>query len=193
MTVFREEDIIHADETVLRVLKRDGKQVDRQSRCCMFCSGKGSERKMYLYLYHPTRSAKVVEDVLDNYCSYLQTDGYSVYNAAVNAKRLGCLSHARCKWVECLPRNEVYEQRLKHAKPLLERYWKLLKSISAVGGTNLDKAVNYSLNSKKGLETFLLDGKLELTNNRAELAVKPFVMGRKIGCSSTPTRRQTQV
>ena len=64
-------------------------------------------------------------------------------------------------------------------KPLLESYWELFGSISAVGGSNLDKAVNYSLNNRRELETFLLDGRLELTNNRAERAVKPFVMGRK--------------
>ena len=210
MTVLQSENIIHADETVLRVLKRDGKQVDGQSRCWVFCSGKDSEHKMSLYLYHPTRSAKVVEEVLGGYSGYLQTDGYSAYNAAINATRLGCWSHARRKWAECLPKgiedknskaaqalelveqifaedkrleampeDEVYEQRLKHVKPLLERYWELLGSISAVGGSNLDKAVNYSLNNKKELETFLLDGRLELTNNRAERAVKPFVMGRK--------------
>ena len=210
MTLLQSEDIIHADETVLRVLKRDGKQVDGQSRCWVFCSGKDSEHKMALYLYHPTRSAKVVEDVLGNYGGYLQTDGYSAYNAAVNATRLGCWSHARRKWVECLPKgiedknskaaqalalveqiftedkrlesmpeDEVYAQRLEHIKPLLECYWELLGSISAVGGSNLDKAVNYSLNNKKELENFLLDGRLELTNNRAERAVKPFVMGRK--------------
>ena len=129
---------------------------------------------------------------------------------SANAIRLGCWSHARRKWVECLPKgiedknskaaqalelveqifaedkrleglpeDEVYEQRLKYTKPLLERYWELLGSISAVGGSSLDKAVNYSLNNKKELEAFLLDGRLELTNNRAERAVKPFVMGRK--------------
>ena len=38
---------------------------------------------------------------------------------------------------------------------------------------------NYSLNNKNELEAFLLDGRLELTNNRAERAVKPFVMDRK--------------
>ena len=210
MTLLLKEDIIHADETVLRVLKRDGKQVDGQSRCWVFCSGKDSKRKMVLYLYYPTRSAKVVEQVLGKYAGYLQTDGYAAYNAAVNVTRLGCWSHARRKWVECLPKgiedknskaaqvlelveqifaedkrleglpkDKVYEQRLERIKPLLERYWELLGNISAVGGSNLDKAVNYSLNNRKELETFLLDGRLELTNNRAERAVKPFVMGRK--------------
>lgn len=39
--------------------------------------------------------------------------------------------------------------------------------------------MNYSLNNKIVLETFMVDGWLELTNNRAERVIKPFVMGRK--------------
>lgn len=165
---------------------------------------------MSLYLYHPTRSAKVVDDNLGSYSGYLQTDGYSAYNAAVNAIRLGCWSHSRRKWIECLPKgiddknsktaqalelveqifaedkrlgalsiDEIYDKWLERIKPILERYWALLGSISANGGSNLDKAVNYSLNNKKELKAFLLDGRLELTNNRAERAIKPFLTGRK--------------
>lgn len=70
---------------LLRVLKFDGKQVDGQSRCWVFCSRKDSERKIVLYLYYPIRSAKVVEQVLSKYVGYLQTDVY----AAVNTTRLG--------------------------------------------------------------------------------------------------------
>ncbi len=39
--------------------------------------------------------------------------------------------------------------------------------------------MNYSLNQRKQLETTLLDSRLELTNNLAERAIKPFVVGRK--------------
>ena len=46
-------------------------------------------------------------------------------------------------------------------------------------GSALYKAVNYSLGNKRELEGFLADGRLELTNNRAERAVKPFVIARK--------------
>lgn len=41
------------------------------------------------------------------------------------------------------------------------------------------KAINYALGQKKSLMTFLEDPRLELTNNAAERAVKPFVIGRK--------------
>ena len=40
-------------------------------------------------------------------------------------------------------------------------------------------AVNYALNQKDTFMTFLESPKLELSNNAAERAVKPFVIGRK--------------
>ena len=41
------------------------------------------------------------------------------------------------------------------------------------------KAVSYAIKQKENLITYLEDGRLELTNNRAERAIKPFVIGRK--------------
>ena len=204
------EDIIHADETELRVLKRDGQQVDSVSRMWVFCSGCHSEHKMSLYFHHATRSGKVVEQVLGDYSGYLQTDGYSAYNAAVNATRIGCWAHARRLWVKCLPKGvssadskavqafeaiekifeaekrfvdvpleQIGEERRKTLKPLLDDYWNILAGISPVGGSGIDKAVTYSINQKEYLENVLLDNRIELTNNLAERAIKPFVIGRK--------------
>lgn len=204
------EDIIHADETELRVLKRDGQKVDSQSRMWVFCSGKHSGHKMSLYYHHATRSGKVAKDILVNYSGYLQTDGYSAYNAAEKAVRIGCWAHARRHWVKCLPKgvnnadskaaqafeaieaifkaekrfvdmplDQIGEQRRKELKPLLEKYWNVLVGISPVGGSNIEKAVTYSVNQKQYLENVLLDNRIELTNNLAERAIKPFVIGRK--------------
>ena len=55
----------------------------------------------------------------------------------------------------------------------------VVHNIYASGGSNLAKVVTYSLHQKTQLNNVLLDEKLELTNNRAERAVKPFVIGRK--------------
>ncbi len=43
----------------------------------------------------------------------------------------------------------------------------------------LPEAITYSINQWSHLVAFLLDGRLEIDNNRAERAIKPFVMGRK--------------
>ena len=204
------ESVIHADETPLRVLNRDGKPTDSQSRMWVFCSGKDSAHKMALYYHHATRSGQVVTDMIGDYSGYLQTDGYSAYNSAVNAVRVGCWAHARRKFTDCLPKGiqtedtragkaleltgkifaadeglsglpseERYKQRKIVLKPLLDEYWKYVESIYAASGSNLAKAVTYSLNQKTYLNNVLLNGELEFTNNRAERAIKPFVIGRK--------------
>ena len=43
----------------------------------------------------------------------------------------------------------------------------------------LGKAITYCLNQWNHLEAFLLDGHLEIDNNRSERSIKPFVIGRK--------------
>jgi transposase len=74
---------------------------------------------------------------------------------------------------------QVY--RTEHATPLLEEYktW-LDKSILQVPPKSaLGKALAYSLNQWPKLTRYLEDGHLNIDNNRAERAIKPFVIGRK--------------
>ena len=78
-----------------------------------------------------------------------------------------------------MPLNEIGEKRRETLKPLLDDYWNILADINPVGGSGIYKAVNYSLNQKQYLENVLLDNCIDLTNNVAERAIKPFVMGRK--------------
>ena len=192
------------------VLKRDGTPTNSESRMWVFCSGKDSAHKMALYYHHATRAGQVVTDMIGDYSGYLQTDGYSAYNSAVKAIRVGCWAHARRKFTDCLPKGiktedtragkaleligkiftadeglveltskQRYEKRQEILKPVLDEYWNFVESIYAASGSNLAKAVTYSVNQKKQLNNVLLSGELELTNNRAERAVKPFVIGRK--------------
>ena len=43
----------------------------------------------------------------------------------------------------------------------------------------LGKAIHYTLNQWPKLQTYLEDGRLEISNNRMERAIKPFAVGRK--------------
>lgn len=70
-------------------------------------------------------------------------------------------------------------KREKLENPILDAYWKLIDSIDATKGSNLYKAVQYSLNQKEYLMVYMTDGRLEATNNRAERCIKPFVMSRR--------------
>ena len=41
------------------------------------------------------------------------------------------------------------------------------------------KTITYAANQKPYMENYLLDGKLSISNNAAENAIRPFVVGRK--------------
>ncbi|WP_132766829.1 IS66 family transposase [Tepidibacillus fermentans] len=76
---------------------------------------------------------------------------------------------------------ERYEERLRRLKPMLEAYfaWIEKEHAHALPKSSYGKAINYSFNQKDKLMNILKDGRLELSNNRAERAIKPFVIGRK--------------
>ena len=47
----------------------------------------------------------------------------------------------------------------------------------------MGKAIKYCRNQWDKLEGFMLDGRLELSNNRSERSIKPFVIGENLGYS----------
>jgi transposase len=72
-----------------------------------------------------------------------------------------------------------FEQRLEISKPLMEEFFAWADSVKAVPKSPLGKAVYYAFSQRRYLERYLLDGRLEISNNRAERSIKPFVIGRK--------------
>ena len=74
---------------------------------------------------------------------------------------------------------ERTKQRLKEEKPILDALLAWADSISAAPKSALGKALHYLKQQRPYLLGYLEDGRLELSNNRAERSIKPFVIGRK--------------
>jgi transposase len=76
---------------------------------------------------------------------------------------------------------EKYEIRAQQAKPIIDKLHKWLEQNQPrlVGKTKLAEAATYLANQWHKLTTYLDDGHLNIDNNRAERAIKPFVIGRK--------------
>ena len=72
-----------------------------------------------------------------------------------------------------------YTARQERSKPLLDEFYSWLDTFYPAGGTNLAKAVQYAKNEKRYLYRFIEDGDIPISNNRAENAIRPFVVGRK--------------
>ena len=78
-----------------------------------------------------------------------------------------------------LTATEKHEQRQERLKPVLDGLFAWLNEIPVSGGTKLARAVQYCLNEKQYLCRCLENGNIPVDNNRAENAIRPFVVGRK--------------
>ena len=76
---------------------------------------------------------------------------------------------------------ERYEKRLEQEKPVLDALlsWANEMQVKTAPKSALGRAIHYLLEQWPYLTRYLEDGRLELSNNRAERSIKPFVMGRK--------------
>lgn len=71
------------------------------------------------------------------------------------------------------------DQRETLSKPIIDEFYNWLNSVNVLPKSSLGKAITYAISQKKYLLNYLLDGRLEISNNRAENSIRPFVMGRK--------------
>jgi transposase len=208
-------DILQMDETPVQVLKEPGKTA--QSKSYLWVQRGGPpEKPIVLYHYDPGRGAEVAKRLLEGFSGYLQTDGYAGYHAAVAVHGLtpvGCMAHARRKFMEAVKaqgRHEKrgnahrgltliqklyriekqarqlspehrHQQRQQQARPILKdiRSWldQVLPQVPPTSATG--KALHYLHNEWSKLIRYLDDGRLQIDNNAAENAIRPFVLGRK--------------
>ena len=74
---------------------------------------------------------------------------------------------------------ERRKERLEQAKPVLDAMLAWANSRTAAPKSALGKAFHYLKEQWPYLTNYLKDGRLEISNNRAERSIKPFVIDRK--------------
>lgn len=208
-----EHNVLHADETVLQVLKEPGKTAQSKSYMWLYRTSGEAKHQIVLYDYQPDRKHTHPEKFLKNFTGYLHSDGYSGYHKLPdNITIVGCWAHLRRKLFDALktlpkekqsnsnaakgvaycdklfhfekqfslvtPGNRLKE-RERLSKPLMDEFFNWMEHLNALPKTLLGKAAHYAKSQRKYLERYVLDGRLEISNNRAERSIKPFVIGRK--------------
>jgi len=87
---------------------------------------------------------------------------------------------------------ERFQKRLEMSKPIADSFFAWAKKLAPLPKSPLGKPVHYALSQHQYLENVFLDGRLELSNNRAERSAKKYVMGRKAWLfSNTPDGAHT--
>ena len=95
--------VLHADETVVQVLREKGKAPQSKSYMWVYRTGRDGKPPIILYEYQPGRSGEYPKKFLKGFHGYLHTDGYAGYNQLEGITRCGCWAHLRRKFVEALP------------------------------------------------------------------------------------------
>jgi transposase len=93
--------VVHMDETTLQVLDEPGKAPQSQSYLWLLAAF--GTAPALVFHYAPTRSQAVPRELLGPQVSALMVDGYAGYNsvcAEYGITRLGCMAHARRRFVE---------------------------------------------------------------------------------------------
>ena len=203
------QSTIHADETVIQVLKEKGKPATSESRMWVYSSAKRADIQLRCFEYRESRSGKWAKTFLEGFSGVLITDGYSGYNKVQEAERAGCWAHMRRKWLEAMPEgadaktckaaegyefcNRLFElerqfEGLTAEERLIQRKEKSGPILEAYWKWlytiprptgKLKDAVTYAQNQKAHLCAFLEHGEIEISNNQVENAIRPFVVGRK--------------
>ena len=94
--------VIMADETRVQVLKEPDRPATSDKFMWVTRGGPPGEQSI-LFEYDPSRSGEVPLRMLDGFTGFLQTDGYTGYNAVCQKNgctQLGCWDHARRKFKE---------------------------------------------------------------------------------------------
>jgi len=95
------QPVVHMDETVVQVLNEPDKVA--QSKSYMWLLASFIEHPMIVFHYDPTRQREVPVQLLHQDVKTLMVDGYEGYQCACeeyNIIRLGCMAHARRKFVD---------------------------------------------------------------------------------------------
>jgi transposase len=95
------QDILHADETTLQVLREPGKSAETKSYLWLYRTGRIGP-PIVLYDYRPTRGGEHPRNFLVGFCGYLHVDGYPGYHKVSGVTLVGCWAHARRKFDEAL-------------------------------------------------------------------------------------------
>ena len=101
--ILRLSEVIHADETVIQVLREEGRKASSESRMWVYCNGKINDKSIVIFDYKQTRKGANAQEFLKGWHGYLVRDDFSGYHILKDVKHCACWAHMRRNFVEVIP------------------------------------------------------------------------------------------
>jgi len=207
----RGSDYLQVDEVPVNVADRRGAGC-RKGYAWQFADMRVPSRGTYFYYYKGSRAAAVPRAELRDFRGAIQTDGYRVYDYfddVPGVTALGCMAHARRKFVEAQDNNplaaqaldyiarlysieeklrsskagpeEVFSERQRLSVPILDDFerWLELARHCCTPADTFGKALAYTIRMWPRLRAYTQDGRYQIDNNPVERGQRPVAMGRR--------------
>jgi transposase len=134
--------LVNIDETPVQVMKEPDRSNTSLSYMWLYRGG-DPDHPVLFYQYHPTRSGIVPLTFLQGYRGYIQTDGFSGYEALAREPgvlHVGCWAHARRKFHEVV-KSSAGQGRRGYAGEALEIIGKLyaIEKLADQGSMNVEE------------------------------------------------------
>ena len=199
-------DVVHTDDTPVLLAKSSAGN-SREARVWVYLNREG--RHWYEFTESRKRDgpARVFAN-FTGYLQADAYGGYDRLFFPGGATEVACWAHVRRKFVDAEATDPVLakaavdrirvlfqieeaakdlsdaarcELRITRARPLLDEFhvWLDLAETQALPKSPLGKAVGYARNQWPALLRYVDDGRLAISNNAAERALRPFALGRK--------------
>lgn len=167
---------LQADETPIKVLDKDKKGTTHRGYYWVYHD---VENGLVLYEYDPSRGQTAPTNFLMGYQGYLQTDGYSVYDALPNnkIKLAGCMAHARRYFFDAQQNDKT------RATWMLDKLQDLYAIENEARKNNYSNEQRFIIRQEKSL-TLLTEIKNWLNQNQLEVTPKSPI-GKAISYTNT--------
>ena len=200
--------VVHTDDTPVTLAMPQGSQGgSRQARVWVYLNPAG--RHWYEFTESRKRDgpARVFKD-FTGYLQADAYGGYDRLFFPGGATEVACWAHVRRKWIDAEPTDPTLAKqaidriralfkieesakdlsdedralmRGELARPLLTEFkaWLALAETQVLPKSPLGKAIGYAQNQWPALVRYVDDGRLSISNNAAERALRPIAIGRK--------------
>jgi transposase len=134
------QDVIHGDETTVQVLKeKDRKQPD-ESYIWAYRSGQDSLEPVALLEYQPGRGQMHPRTFLGDYRGILMSDGYQAWRTLKGATHVGCMAHARRRFVNAFKVGKKQSGPSEQALKLFDQLYRIERQVRDEKGSEQEQA-----------------------------------------------------
>jgi len=95
-------EVLHADESTLQVLREPGKSAVSKSYMWLYRTSCFIKQHIIFYEYQPSRSHKHPKEFLGGFTGFLHADGLPAYHKLIHMTIVGCWVHCRRKFIDAL-------------------------------------------------------------------------------------------